>query len=77
MGGVQRRAPRGEWESPVAVREHRRVVDFRDRAVPVLSLSYEARAYERLGRTERAATLRAHAATGPEEGDEDLADTAD
>lgn len=61
MGDLQKRRPDGTWEAPVDVTEHRQFVPFRGRRVPVLSLAYEARAYERLGRTERAALLREHA----------------
>lgn len=61
MGGLQKRRPDGSWTQPVDVTEHRRSVQLRGRAVPVLSLSYEARAYERLGRDERADLLREHA----------------
>ncbi len=60
MGGLQKRVD-GEWEPPVDVTEHREFVTLDDRRVPVLSLSYEAAAYERLGRQERAALLREYA----------------
>lgn len=61
MGAVRKRRPDGTWEPPVDVREHRRFVDLDGRSVPVLSLQYEAAAYERLGRDERAALLSEHA----------------
>ncbi|QKY20759.1 hypothetical protein B4589_010365 [Halolamina sp. CBA1230] len=61
MGAVQKRRPDGAWEPPVDVTEHRRFVDLDGRSVPVLSLQYEAAAYERLGREERAALLSEHA----------------
>jgi hypothetical protein len=61
MGALQKRRPDGTWEPPVDVATHRTVVDVGGTAVPVLSLDYEAEAYERLGRTERAALLREHA----------------
>lgn len=64
MGDVQKRGEDGTWEPPVDVEDHRAVVDVDGRGVPVLSLSYEARAYERLGRTERAALLREYADSG-------------
>ncbi|WP_254765732.1 nucleotidyltransferase domain-containing protein [Salinilacihabitans rarus] len=60
MGAVQKRRADGRWESPVDVAAHRREVSLDGVCVPVLSLAYEARAYERLGRTERAALLREH-----------------
>jgi len=61
MGAVQKRRPDGTWEPPVDVSEHRRFVDLDGRSVPVLSLAYEADAYERLGREQRAALLAEHA----------------
>ena len=61
MGAVQKRRSDGAWEPPVDVTEHRRFVDLDGRSVPVLSLQYEAAAYERLGRQERAALLSEHA----------------
>jgi hypothetical protein len=65
IGALRKRREDGTWELPVDVTRHRRFVTWRDREVPVLSLSYEADAYERLGRTERAAPLREH--TGDED----------
>lgn len=61
MGALQKRRPDGTWEPPVDVTEHRTFVTVDDTRVPVLSLSYEADAYERLGRTERAALLAEYA----------------
>jgi hypothetical protein len=63
MGALQKRGSDGAWESPTSIADHREFVPFRDGTVPVLSLSYEAQAYERLGRTERARLLRGHTAT--------------
>jgi hypothetical protein len=60
MGALQKRSPDGSWESPTSIADHREFAPFRGGTVPVLSLSYEAQAYERLGRTERAERLRAH-----------------
>lgn len=57
MGAVQKRRPDGTWEPPVDVADHRTVVDAGGVSVPALSLRYEANAYERLGRSERAALL--------------------
>ena len=61
MGAVHKRQPDGTWESPVSITDHRTFVDVEDISVPVLSLRYEAKAYERLGRSERAALLSKHA----------------
>ncbi|MFB6253201.1 MAG: nucleotidyltransferase domain-containing protein [Halobacteriaceae archaeon] len=59
IGDIQKRL-NGEWESPVNVADHRKYVQMKDLQVPVLSLEYEAKAYEQLGRNERAALLREH-----------------
>lgn len=63
MGAVQKRRPDGTWEAPVEIEPHRTFVELDGRSVPVLSLTYEADAYERLGRHERAELLAAHAST--------------
>lgn len=57
MGGIRKRRPDGTWEPPVDIAAHREFADFDGLSLPVLSLEYEATAYERLGRTERAALL--------------------
>ncbi|MFC4540883.1 nucleotidyltransferase domain-containing protein [Halosolutus amylolyticus] len=57
MGAVQKRRDDGTWDPPVDVTDHRTIVDTGRVRVPVLSLDYEATAYERLGRSERAALL--------------------
>lgn len=61
MGALQKRRTDGTWESPVDITEHRRFVDIVDIRIPVLSLQYEAEAYERLGRSARAALLSEYA----------------
>ena len=61
MGALQKRQTDGAWEPPVNITEHRTFVDLGDIRVPVLSLHYEAEAYKRLGRTERAALLAEYA----------------
>lgn len=58
IGDLQKRDSDGSWEPPVDVTDHREFVEVQDLRVPVLSLDYEAQAYERLGRTERASLLR-------------------
>ncbi len=60
MGALQKRAD-GAWEPPVDVTDHRRWITVDGLDVPVLSLEYEATAYERLGRHERAALLSEYA----------------
>lgn len=62
IGQLQKRRPDGTWKPPVDITDHRRFVDLDDVAVPVLSLAYEADAYQRLGREDRAALLREYAA---------------
>ncbi len=57
MGGVQH--PDGDgWSSPVDPRNHRVLLAWADRVVPVLTLDYEAAAYDSLGRGERARLIR-------------------
>jgi hypothetical protein len=57
MGGVQH--PDGEgWTSPVDPRDHQVLLDWRGRVVPVLRLTYEAAAYNSLGRRERVRLIR-------------------
>lgn len=63
MGGVEKRRPDGTWDDPVDIAAHREFVSVRDQRVPVLALAYEAEAYARLGRSERAALLAEHADT--------------
>ena len=57
MGGLQKRLPDGGWEAPVDVAALRRWITVDGLRLPVLDLAYEARAYRRLGRTERADLL--------------------
>ena len=61
MGAVQKRRSDGTWNPPVDITDHRIYVDFEDRRIPVLSLNYEAEAYEQLGRSERATLLTKYA----------------
>lgn len=61
MGALQKRRPDGTWEPPVDVTDHRTFVTVDGTPIPVLTLSYEAEAYERLGRSERASLLAEYA----------------
>ena len=61
MGALQKRRQDGTWEPPVDITDHRAYVDVDGLSVPVLSLRYEAKAYEQLGRSERAALLSKYA----------------
>ncbi|APW98343.1 hypothetical protein CHINAEXTREME_11305 [Halobiforma lacisalsi AJ5] len=63
MGAVQKRDADGTWELPVDVAAHRTFAMADGTRVPVLSLEYEAKAYERLGRSERAKLLCEYAET--------------
>ena len=60
MGDIQKRNSDGSWEPPVDLALHRQVITVGEMAVPVLSLAYEAEAYLKLGRIERANQLRAY-----------------
>lgn len=61
MGALQKRLDDGTWEAPIDITDHRGFVDVGGVRIPVLSLAYEAEAYERLGRAARAELLREHA----------------
>lgn len=58
MGDIQKRLEDGTWEAPVDPGSHKRFVHFEGMQVPVLSLEYEAQAYQKMGRLERAEMLR-------------------
>ncbi|MFC7190835.1 nucleotidyltransferase domain-containing protein [Halocatena marina] len=60
MGAVQKRREDGTWTSPVAIAEHRDIISVEGMQIPVLSLQYEAQAYDQLGRNERADVIRKH-----------------
>lgn len=64
MGAVQTRTSAGEWLSPTNPADHRVLVALGNEGlqVPVLSLRYEAEAYDRIGRTAKAQLLRQHLA---------------
>ncbi|SRR6266487_1676528 len=57
MGDLQKRLEDGCWEEPVDLNRHKRFVAFEDIDVPALSLEYEAQAYRKLDRLERAQML--------------------
>ncbi len=58
MGAVQKRHQGGPWSAPTDPSDHRRVVPVGSAQVPVLSLEYEADAYDAIGRPDRARLLR-------------------
>ncbi|MCE5209630.1 MAG: nitroreductase family protein [Chloroflexi bacterium] len=57
MGALQKRLENGQWEPAVDIRLHRRWVGYHNMRLPVLSLEYEHRAYNQMGRTEKAHLL--------------------
>lgn len=58
MGDIQKRLEDSTWEAPVDLAGHKQFVHFAGMQVPVLSLEYEAQAYRKMGRLERAEMLR-------------------
>ena len=58
MGDIQKSLEDGSWENPVDLEQHKRVVEVEGMQVPVLSLGYEYQAYLKLGRVDKAETLR-------------------
>lgn len=58
LGDVRHRRPDGTWAAPLSIESIRTWVQWRDAAIPVLPLTYEALAYERMGRKQKAAQIR-------------------
>jgi hypothetical protein len=58
MGAVQRRTRDGSWTEPTNPSDHRVYASSGSVEVPVLSLTYEAEAYDAIGRPGRAQLLR-------------------
>lgn len=58
MGDIQHRLPGGQWSEAVDIVGEREWLEVDGLRLPVLSLAYEAEAYERLGRKEAALRLR-------------------
>ncbi|MCA1694719.1 MAG: hypothetical protein LC749_08315, partial [Actinobacteria bacterium] len=56
MGALQKLTVDGVWDVPTDPAEHRVFVVMGPKRVPVLSLDYEAEAYDLLGRHDRAET---------------------
>lgn len=57
MGAVQKFYD-GEWEEPIDIDKHKKIVTMEEMEIPVLNLGYEAEAYKRFGRLEMAEKLR-------------------
>lgn len=60
MGAIDKLLPDGSWTGPIDPSDHVVEVTLGDRRVPVLSLEYEADAYETLRRHGRAQLIREH-----------------
>ncbi|MGD2253694.1 MAG: hypothetical protein PVF70_12335 [Anaerolineales bacterium] len=58
MGELRKRLPDGSWEPPVDVEPIRRWAEVDGLRIPVIDPEYEARAYEIMGRTEKAQQIR-------------------
>ncbi len=58
MGALQKWLDGQGWERPVDVTKYRRFVEVDGMRVPVLSLAYEQQAYQKLGRLDKARTIR-------------------
>ena len=54
MGDLQTRTPGEEWSRPPDIRQHRRYCDYHGLHLPVMDVAYEAGAYRRMGRLEKA-----------------------
>jgi len=67
MGDIQHRQPDRGWNAPVELAKQRRWVNALDHMLPVMAISYEAEAYRRMGRMEKAAMLQAWAELHPED----------
>lgn len=58
LGDVRHRSPDGTWERPPDLSTVCRSVTWRGQHVPVLALTHEARAYEKMGRLDKASIIR-------------------
>ncbi|MBS3786813.1 hypothetical protein KGY79_01295 [Candidatus Bipolaricaulota bacterium] len=56
MGAVQKFYD-GEWEEPIDIDKHKKIVTVKEMEIPVLNLGYESKAYRRFGRLEMAEKL--------------------
>ena len=54
MGDIQKRLAGGDWEEPVDLTRHKRLLYIEEISIPVLSLEYEYQAYLTMGRLEKA-----------------------
>ena len=58
IGDVKHRLPGGAWESPVDISTTRIWVTWREHAIPVFPLEFEAQAYSKMGRVKKAKLIR-------------------
>ena len=58
MGDIRKKTETGDWGDPVELDRFKEYVEISGMRVPVLSLSYEYRAYLALGRVEKAMMLK-------------------
>jgi len=58
LGNVQHRHLRGAWEPPTDILSSRIWVTWREHRVPVFPLEFEAQAYSKMGRAEKAELIR-------------------
>jgi len=58
MGNIQKLLENQVWEEPLKVENYRQWVRLEGIQVPVLSLEYEYQAYKKIGRIEKAVTIK-------------------
>jgi hypothetical protein len=58
LGNMQHRQPGGMWEPPVDILSTRIWVTWSEHKIPVFPLEFEAQAYSKMGRTEKAKIIR-------------------
>ncbi len=58
MGDIEKWLENGTWQTPIDLRSQRQFIHVDGMTIPVLSLAYQAQAYLKLGRLERAEMLR-------------------
>jgi hypothetical protein len=58
LGGIKHRRPGGEWEPSADILSTRIWISWREREVPAFPLEFEAQAYAKMGRVEKANLIR-------------------
>jgi hypothetical protein len=59
LGDMRHRSADGTWQPPLDIASMREWIEWRGLSIPVLSLVHEARAYETMGRVQKAEWIRA------------------